>query len=326
MRELTVLMLMAGLLIAGCGREEEPPKVEPLHAHVTSLETELERQSSRNETLLDQLREQENLVQDLTTERNKLAQQVRELKDSKAPESTVDDTEALKQRITALEAELESLKQETTDPEPDTDPAEQPEIDTVTITRKMEELWPLVKAGDRQALGEMQSQLNGANKEIRDSYISELRDWVSNEPSSKHARYALAIGLATRFQDLTDPMQQGALAGEIQTETMKALEIDPEYYEAQHFLAILRVNYPSFTPEFKDADESLDKALELQSKLTWEDRFAEIYAAYGKWYRVQKMYDEANAKVQAGLDLAPRHQALLDEQQRIEDASSTEEE
>lgn len=329
MQKLMIPALMAVLVLAGCGRKEEPEKVASLQTQVTTLQTELERQTARNDTLMDQLREAEDRVGDLDAERIDLEKKLRELESADTPAPTADETAPLKKRIGELEAEIAALKEKAAEvKEPDAtepEPAEAPEVDTAAVTRKMEELWPLVKAGDRKALGEMQGQLDGANKEIRDTYITKVRDWVKEEPNNKHARVTLASALATRFQDLTNPMDMGALAGEIKDETQKALEIDPEYYEAQHFLAILQVNYPSFTPEFKSANVALDKALELQSKLTWEDRFGDIYAAYGMWYRVKKEYDNAAAKVQAGLDLVPRHQGLLDEQQRIEDARAEEE-
>ena len=54
----------------------------------------------------------------------------------------------------------------------------------------------------------------------------------------------------------------------------------------------------------------------------WEDRFADMYAAYAEWYFKQDKLEEAAAKVQAGLDHAPRNQGLLDEQTKIENAQN----
>lgn len=332
MTKLMIPTLLAAMILAGCGRTDQPEKLASMQAQISTLEEDNKKLRAENETLSDQRTDYDTQLHDVTTERDDLARQLRALETEDKPEAAPDETADLKKRITELEAEIEALKEaaaaakqpeETTEPET-TDP--EPVIDVEAVTRKMEELWPLIKAGDRQALGDMQDQLNGANKELRDTYIQKVKDWVNEEPKNKHARVTLAAALATRFQDLKDPMKMGALAGEIKTETEEALEIDPDYYEAQHFLAILKVNYPSFTPEFKSADESLDRALELQADMTWEDRFADIYAAYGMWYRMQKKYDDAAAKVQAGLDLAPRYQGLLDEQQRIEEARNEEEE
>lgn len=322
MRRMITPVLLVGLLIAGCGRSSEPEKTASMQAEVTTLKTELERQNARNDTLMDQLRDAEDRIRELRTERDELQARVLKLEREARPEAppATGETEALKQRISELESEIATLKEAPPEATPDSGP----EIDTESIWQELEELMPMVKAGDMTAIGKMQAHLDGANKEIRDSYITRMRDWVKQEPENKHARVALAMALTSRFRDLKNPMDQGALAGQVKEETLKALEIDPEYYEAQHFLAILQSSYPAFTPEFKTADVQLDRALALQAKMTWEDRFAEIYAAYGRWYRQQKKFDEAAAKVQAGLDLAPRNQGLLDEQQRIEDARNQE--
>ena len=47
-----------------------------------------------------------------------------------------------------------------------------------------------------------------------------------------------------------------------------------------------------------------------------------MYAAYAEWYFKQDKLEEAAAKVQAGLDHAPRNQGLLDEQTKIENAQN----
>jgi outer membrane murein-binding lipoprotein Lpp len=325
MSKLMIPILAGALVLAGCGQKDDAQKVASLESQVSTLEAEIERQIARNETLQTQNTDYDTRLRDATAERDSLRIQLNRLESSE--KDTAGDTDALKARIAELEAEVEALRQAAAaTPDPETTPEPEPpvKIDTEAVKRKMEELWPLLQAGDRNALGDMQDLLDGANKELRDTYITQVRDWVKDEPESKQARMVLAVALATRFQDLKDPMQMGALAGEIKDQTEAALKIDPDYYEARHFLAILKANYPSFTPEFKTANEALDKALELQAKMTWEDRFADIYAAYGMWYRMQKQYDDAAAKVQAGLDLAPRNQGLLDEMKRINNAQGGE--
>jgi hypothetical protein len=86
------------------------------------------------------------------------------------------------------------------------------------------------------------------------------------------------------------------------------------------FLALMKVEYPTFSPEFKGANQDLERALKLQAKMTWEDDFADIYVGYSTWYRKQGKLDEAAARCQAGLDKAPRHEGLLAEKKKVEDA------
>ncbi|MCB9895069.1 MAG: hypothetical protein H6839_11515 [Planctomycetes bacterium] len=311
-------------LLAGCSAEKDE-KIASLQGQVKSLEANVQHTNARNETLQDQVTELDGKLHDAETEADELRLKLQ--KASKDDNS--EEVARLNKRIGELQSEIDRLKAAPVASEPEkdsTDPAEptktpvDPQPDP-ELQRKLEDLLPLVKGETgSESLRKLQTLLYSADKATRDDYIAKVRKWVEDEPQNKQARMALASVLTTRFQDLKNPMDQGALATQIKKETETALEIDPEYYEAQHFLAILKVNYPTFMPEFTGADKDLDKALELQAKMTWEDRFADIYSAYGMWYRKQEKYDEAAAKVQAGLDHAPRNQGLLDEQQAIEDA------
>lgn len=322
MKRILLCMACAAIMAAGCGQNRDA-EVAALKSENQTTRAELERQQARVETLQDQLTQLDTDLRDARDEATGLRVKLAETdKPDAGPE-----LQRLQTRITELEAEIERLKSSSAE-SPPVEPAPpevkvEPELKPdPQVKERLNELLPLVKTGaDQAALNEALGLIEKADKPTRDEFIAQLRQWTKDEPENKHARLSLALALTSRFQDLRgDMMKQGTLASEIKKETDKALAIDPDYYEAVHFLAILKASYPSFTPEFKDAHTTLDKALELQANMTWEDRFAEVYAAYAMWYRVQKKYDEAAAKVQAGLDHAPRNEGLLAEQQAIEDA------
>jgi tetratricopeptide (TPR) repeat protein len=315
-------MACAAIMAAGCGQNRDA-EVAALKSENQTTRAELERQQARVETLQDQLTRLDTDLRDARDEATGLRVKLAKAdKPDAGPE-----LQQLQTRITELEAEIERLKFtpvespaiEPAQPEVKVEPESVPDPEA---RKKLDDLLPLVMGeNDTTSLETMLGILEKSDRQTRDDYIARIRQWVKEEPQNKRARLALALTLTTRFQDLEgDMMKQAVLAQEVQDETNAALKIDPEFYEAVHFLAILKASYPSFTPEFKDAHTTLDKALELQKDMTWEDDFAEIYAAYAMWYRVQKKYDEAAAKVQAGLDHAPRNEGLLAEQQAIEDA------
>ena len=331
MKKILACTLACGVLLAGCGQKPDD-RVATLEGEVKALTVELEQEQARNETLQDQVTKLDGDLRDSRGDADELALKVSKL--SSKNEELVDEIDALKTKLESAEArtttptpEEPSVSEptvETPEKTPEDTPETTPPAPDPKVKQRLTDLLPLVKTGtDREALNEAVELIYGSDKQTRDDFITEIQTWVKNEPNNKYARLTLARALTTRFQDLEGKfMKQGELAGQIRTETEKALETDPDYYEAVHFLAILEVNYPAFTPEFKGADKDLDKALELQKTLTWEDHFADIYTAYAQWHRKQGQLDAAAAKVQAGLDHAPRNQGLLDEQKRIEDASN----
>lgn len=330
------VVIGAGLAVAACGQNTEHEReIASLKAEHAALQQTADNLADENDQLQSRLRRRETEVREVRVELEGLKQRMShaesepEKPEAPRPEIDTELVDELRAKIADLEAEIEELKQRAETP--DNDEGEEVDLpvktlDPAVVERKVNELMPLVRAGDGNAMGELTDTLNRADKASRDDAIQRLRDWASDEPDNKHARLALAMVLTTRFRDLANPMEQGALASEVKTEIEKATEIDPDYYEARHFLAILKVNYPPFTPEFKEADKDLDKALELQQAMTWEDHFAEIYASYSMWHRMQNQLDEAAGWVQKGLDRAPRNQGLLDERARVEEARDAQEE
>lgn len=325
MKKILVCTLACGALLAGCGQKPDD-RVATLEGEVKSLTVELEQQQARNETLQDQVTKLDGDLRDSRGNADDLALKISKL--SSKNKELADEVDALNTKLesapTTTPAPEEPPVTEPTVENPEDTPEATPDVPDPKVKQRLSELWPLVKTGtDREALNEALRLANGADKETRDDFITKMQTWVKDEPNNKYARLAFAQALTTRFQDLEGKfMKQGELAGQVKSETDKALETDPDYYDAVHFLAILKVNYPAFTPEFKEANGDLDKALELQKTLTWEDHFADIYTAYAQWHRKQGQLDAASTKVQAGLDHAPRNQGLLDEQKRIEDAAN----
>src|SRR5690606_13047244 len=124
MRRMITPVLLVGLLIAGCGRSSEPEKTASMQAEVTTLKTELERQNARNDTLMDQLRDAEDRVRELRTERDELQARVLKLEREARPEAppATGETEALKQRISELESEIATLKEAPPEATPDSGP------------------------------------------------------------------------------------------------------------------------------------------------------------------------------------------------------------
>jgi hypothetical protein len=308
---LLLCALLVALMLTACSRDD---------GRAAALELEL---AQARDAIDD-------LELELALERSRVAQLKGSLDAAPAPVSAPDDSSELLREIAALRERIAQLEA-SPEPEPAVEqPAqgdvlpEPPPADGDALRRRLDQLLPAVQArGAGTELDELTGLALQGDKEFRDEVIERIRAWSQAEPESAKAKLALAQILTARFADLDGRfMEQGRLAAEVRREVDAALSIDPEFYDAVHFLAILKVNYPTFTNEFKTANVELDRALELQQQLPWEPRFAAIYAFYSLWYRKQDKLDEAEERVNAGLRLAPQAQSLLDEKAAVEAARS----
>ncbi|MEE9312313.1 MAG: hypothetical protein V3V10_07855, partial [Planctomycetota bacterium] len=229
-------------------------------------------------------------------------------------------------RIKSLESSGTVTEEESTIEDVAEDPKTEVKKFTEADQARVDALIPMMNTSGATAEQheELLDLLNKADKAVRDSAVVALKEMVKAEPENQYLRLALAETMTTQFQDLEFGPKMGQLASDIKKEADKAIEIGPDYYDARHYLALFNVNHPAFTPEFKGANVQLDEALKLQESLTWEDRFADIYSGYGVWYHKQKMYDEGLAKVQEGLDKAPRNEDLIETKAILEKAKADE--
>ena len=320
-------LLAAGLLLAGCG-EQGAAEIRALEARISVLNQRATDQADEHELLKTE-------VDGLRTATAMLRDENAALRDRPdAGPVAPPDTSALEARIDGLEERLKSLEEaKTAESSTPTDPAEEPPpvsraLPIKVVRELLAQLLPMIESnpGDRKSIGEYINLLQIGDKEDRDQAIEAMEKLVAADPESKEARMALASVLQTRFRDVRQGIKQGALATRIKEHVSKALDLDSEFYDAQHYLAIMQVGYPVFMEVFKTADKDLDKALELQAKLPWEDLFAEIYAAYGEWHLKKGEHELALKKVQEGLDKAPRNQGLLNQKKKIEAAQAKESE
>jgi tetratricopeptide (TPR) repeat protein len=322
-----ILIAFPVLLLAGCGDDS---RTSALEKQLQASDQRLSKIERDNETLHNDVAALRRDLSDANTERDRLRAQMEGL-----PAGDSVALAELEKRIAALEAHkdadvvpaTEQPKPEAADA-PDAPPAAaEPRPETAQLLRRIDELLPIIKssAGSGSELNELVEPAWRAERSYRDALIEKVRQWVKDDPERSRARLALATVLTTRFRDLErDVMKQAELGSEVQKEVNKALEIDPESYDVWHFLATSNVYYPTFTTEFQEANKALDKALTMQAGMAWEERFCEIYASYGMWYRKQNKLDDALAKVNEGLEKSAQDKGLLAEKAAIEKARTAE--
>lgn len=316
-----LMVTVAALSLGGCGQSDA--RVGALETKLAAADARLAELETQGQTQAQGLKAAQAELAALKQGQDKLDRKLSDL----PPPLTLAEVQA------AVAAALD--KRETTQPEPakppekaapeagaEAKPALPADAKAEEARRKLADLLPgyYANLGDPQTRQKVNDLLWEADAETRKEVVAKLKALVADEPENKHLRMALAEAMTSTFRDVKQGLEQGILASNIMKEAKKAQSIDPDYYDAVHFVAVFKANYPPGFPEFEGAKADLDKALSMQAKMTWEARFTEIYEAYGKWYLVQKKYDDALAITQAGLDKDARAENLIALKQRIEEA------
>lgn len=316
-------MALPALLLAGCGAKEDP-KVPALEKRLATLESRVDEERSERERLVA---ENQSLRKALDAVKPEKREPTPAGITRDEMQKELDDlARALRKEFGRPATSTQPAKPETK-PEAKAAPASEPT--DADKAKKIEEAKAKLSdkltrfyadLADRALTQEVYELLWQADGKTRKEVVDKLKAMVAENPEDKHLRLALANALLTTFADVKPGIEQGVLAGAVMREAKTAEKIDPDYYDAVAFIAVYKANYPEGFVEFNEAWKDLDKALAMQAKMPWEDRFGDIYAAYGAWYFKQKKYDEAMAKVQAGLDKDARNPQLIELKKRIEDA------
>jgi predicted Zn-dependent protease len=275
------------LWLTGCGHQDDS-KVVALEKRVVAAETRADAEKE----------DRERLATEIKGLKDELAKAPKVAPNESAPGLTRDDVRAeIKSALESLRKELAQAKPADTsgtggngptakvdEPKEKTEAEKAKEIEEAK-TKLAEKLGRFYEnVSDHAASKDVYELLWQVDAKTRKEVVDKLKALVAENPEDKNLRIALAQALTTTFRDVKTGIEQGILAGNIMKEAKKASQIDPDFYDAVAFVAVFKANYPEGFTEFAEAYKDLDKALELQSKMTWEDRFGEIYVAYGRWY------------------------------------------
>lgn len=322
MKYLPVLCLPL-LLMCGCGAHDDS-KVSALEKRVVAMEARADEEKGEREKLAT---ENQNLRKSLEAMKAEKGEPRAAGVTREEMKKELDDmAAALRKEFARPAATPETTKAETK-PETragtggektDADKAKKMEEAKAKLAEKLTRFY--ADATDRANNSDVYELLWQVDAKTRKEVVDKLKAMVAENPEDKHLRLALANALITTFADVKQGIEQGVLAGAIMKEARTAEKIDPDFYDAVAFIAVYKANYPEGFAEFNEAWKDLDKALEMQAKMPWEDRFGEIYVAYSAWFFKQKKYDEALTKAQAGLDKDARNQELIDLKKKIEEA------
>lgn len=227
------------------------------------------------------------------------------------------DLAALREQITSLQSAVErravapSTVEATASPQATPEPAAGP--DTAARAEFADLVTRMVKANFEVPADEM-AQFYALAKDgpLLGDHIATLEAAVDAAPDDADARVALADGYVAKLMTVSGAEQ--AIWGMRATKQWeRALQSDPEHWDAHFSLGQSFAYYPDVLNKTGDAIRHLSRARDIQEKLPTDrlgERQAQTYLMLARMQVRRGARDEARATLTRGLGVFPGHAAI----------------
>lgn len=169
----------------------------------------------------------------------------------------------------------------------------------------------LLRSGSRldsQQFWQMLSE-EGRTQEV----VAEYERLAAEDPSNPDLQVALGGAyLQQLFGERNTPVA-GTLAMKADGAFSRALELNPDHWEARFTKAIALSNWPAFLGKSGEAIQNFEQLVEQQKAMPARDEFAQTYLYLGNMYQQTGDMKQALATWRAGLELFPGNETLLEQ-------------
>jgi len=144
-----------------------------------------------------------------------------------------------------------------------------------------------------------------------DDLITMLREHAEKSPNDANAHAALGHALV---QKINSPnvggLERAVLGRQIDDAFGKALEIDPEHWEARYSRAIGQTFWPAFMGKQAEAIQNFETLIQQQERRSPKPEYACTYVLLGNVYAQQGKMEKAREVWQRGLNQFPSDEDL----------------
>lgn len=138
-----------------------------------------------------------------------------------------------------------------------------------------------------------------------DAVIDQFEALAAEDPTNPDLQVDLGYAYIQKIQDVGNSPLAGKWASMADEAFDKALELNPDHWDARYTKAISLSHWPDFTGKKNDAISELETLVGIQGNLPPEPYHAQTYLVLGNLYSGQGKNDLAQETWQKGLDLFP---------------------
>lgn len=145
---------------------------------------------------------------------------------------------------------------------------------------------------------------------LTDELIALFEQRAEENPNDADAQAELGFAYIAKIQQVTDGPMKGQLGVQADQAFDRALEVDPNHWDARFTKAISYSFWPAFTGKPAQAVTQLEILVERQANLPRDPKHAQTYLMLGNLYQQQGRLEEAQQAWANGAALFPTNQEL----------------
>ena len=139
-----------------------------------------------------------------------------------------------------------------------------------------------------------------------DDLLAKLKEHARQSPNDADAQAALGNALVQKINaPNVSGMERAVLGKQIDDAYAKALDLDPEHWEARYSRAIGQTFWPAFMGKQADAIQNFETLIEQQERRSQKPGYSSTYVLLGNVYAQQGKMDKAKEVWQRGLKQFP---------------------
>ncbi len=139
-----------------------------------------------------------------------------------------------------------------------------------------------------------------------DDLLARLKEHAEQSPNDADAQAALGNALVQKINaPNVGGMERAVLGKQIDDAYAKALDLDPEHWEARYSRAIGQTFWPAFMGKQADAIQNFETLIEQQERRSAKPGYSSTYVLLGNVYAQQGKMDKAKEVWQRGLKQFP---------------------
>ena len=144
-----------------------------------------------------------------------------------------------------------------------------------------------------------------------DEMIKKFEELAANNPNSADAQVAVGVAYCQKLQGMTPGIESGTLAIKADKTFDKALELNPQHWDARFVKAMALSFWPAMFGKQAEALKHLEILRgQQEARSSQPKKYAETYLMLGNLYSQQGKTDKAKEYWRKGADLFPDHAGL----------------